>query len=77
MPSLTETTRHHDFGPRFWAKLRAQFIRIDAAHTRQAQLADLSQEASHDTGLSLEDLVGARAYEPALPFFLQSGFGKR
>jgi hypothetical protein len=37
----------------------------------------LSDEDVCDTGLSREDMLAESSHEPALPFFYQSGFGRR
>lgn len=50
-----------------------------AAKADPDQIAFAATDAAiaRDTGMSAEDATGIRAYQPDLPFFMQSGFGKR
>lgn len=59
-----------------FTRLRRQFARFEAAMAGQARRAALAPETLRDTGLSPDDLTGAPSHEPALPFFLQAGFGR-
>lgn len=63
-------------GPGLMARLRSHFARLHEARAGQARLAALKPETLSDTGLSPEDLTGAPSYDPALPFFMQAGFGR-
>ncbi|MFN5998980.1 MAG: hypothetical protein ACK47C_15735 [Paracoccaceae bacterium] len=60
-----------------WTRLRRHIAELDNAHGRQANLMCLSDADVSDSGLSREDLMTESSYEPALPFFFQSGFGRR
>lgn len=62
--------------PGFLARLRRHVARIEAAMAGQARLTSLAPETLRDTGLSPDDLTGAPSHDPALPFFLQAGFGR-
>lgn len=62
--------------PSLIARLRRSFARTAAALDGQARLNAVTDETLRDTRLSPEDLTGAASYDPALPFFLQSGFGR-
>jgi hypothetical protein len=50
---------------------------ITAAHTRRARLEAVTEADIRDTGLPAEELLGERGHEPALPFFMQRGFGRQ
>lgn len=50
--------------------------RTTTAMEGQARRTALTEETLRDTRLSPEDLTGATSHDPALPFFLQSGFGR-
>jgi hypothetical protein len=58
------------------ARVRRHLAGLDAAHARQARFAGLNGTESRDTGMSPQDLLCQTAYDPALPFFLQAGFGR-
>lgn len=60
--------------PGLWWHLGAHFARLGAAHAAQARLSRLSDADCRDTGLAAEDMLGAKTWDPALPFFLQRGF---
>ena len=62
--------------PSLITRLRRFFGRTETALAAQARLTALKDETLCDTRLSPEDLTGAPSYDPALPFFLQSGFGR-
>lgn len=63
--------------PGFMGRLRRHFARVDAAMTGQSSLSAIQPDTLRDTGRSAEDLTGAPSHDPALPFFLQAGFGHR
>ena len=63
--------------PSFMERLRRHFAPVEAAMPGQARLCSISPETESDTGFSAEELTGETSYDPALPFFLQSGFGDR
>ncbi|MFZ5710888.1 MAG: hypothetical protein ACOY4T_14605 [Pseudomonadota bacterium] len=56
---------------------QAQFARVRAAYVLQAEFSNLPDEALGDAGMSAEDILSARSYSEGLPFFMQSGFGRR
>lgn len=62
--------------PSFMMRLRSHFVRMAAARAGQARTSALSPDAVQDTGLPPEELTGAPAYDPELPFFLQASFGR-
>ena len=83
---LTETSRatsDRNPGALMWSwlsrwlqPLRASVARVSKAHARRCELANLPQNVMSDTGLSPEDATGIASYQPDLPFFMQSGFGR-
>lgn len=50
---------------------------IEQAHTQRRLYDHHPDTAFHDAGLSRDDALAVGSHQPALPFFLQSGFGKR
>ena len=62
--------------PSLIARLRPSFGKTRAAMEGQARLTAITKDTLRDTRLSPEDLTGAKSHDPALPFFLQSGFGR-
>lgn len=62
-----------------WARitraLRASVAQVDRAHSSRCELACLPDDIQRDTGLTPEEATGIRTFQPALPFFMQSGFG--
>ena len=77
MSSLTHAFQHQATNATLWARLSAHFSKIDAAHAKKARFAMLSEYCARDSGLSPEDFMAELAYDPALPFFMQSGFDRR
>ncbi|MCY1125658.1 hypothetical protein OU426_02225 [Frigidibacter sp. RF13] len=69
-------TAGHSCRPGLIHRLRRSFARTTAAMEGQARLSAVAIETLRDTRLSPEELTGALTYDPALPFFLQSGFGR-
>lgn len=63
-------------GPGWIDRLRRHVARLDAAMACQSRLSSLQAETLRDTGLSAEDLTGTPSHDPALPFFMQSRFGR-
>jgi hypothetical protein len=58
-------------------RLCRDFGRINVAMDGQTRLSAVRPETLRDTGRSPDDLTGVPTHDPALPFFLQSGFGRR
>ena len=57
-------------------RLRRAFAKTGAAMEGQARLSAINDETLRDIRLSAETLTGEASHDPALPFFLQSGFGR-
>jgi hypothetical protein len=55
-------------------RLRRHFAATETALAGQARRAAITAETLRDTRLAPEDLTGAPSHDPALPFFMQSGF---
>ena len=60
---------------RLWTKL--WFGGAERAHDRRRASEAAGAEAMRDTGLDPETASGIHAFQAELPFFMQSGFGKR
>lgn len=58
-------------------RLRQSFICTNTGMERRARLSALPTDATEDTGFDPGDLSGVASFDPDLPFFLQSGFGRR
>ncbi len=56
---------------------RAAVDKIDAAHALRCHRASFQVEDFHDTGIDPSDATGIAAWQPDLPFFMQSGFGQK
>jgi hypothetical protein len=56
---------------------RRQVARIEAAMAGQARRSAVRPDMLHDSGLTPDELTGAPSHDPALPFFMQAGFGRR
>lgn len=78
MPALAHTlpTQTCPSRPGLWARVQTHLARLGAAHDRQARFAHLNGSEARDTGLPPEVFLAEPAHDPALPFFLQSGFGR-
>lgn len=57
--------------------MQAHVAGISDAHARRAQFSSLPHEAVSDVAIPAEDILSAGSYSEALPFFMQSGFGRR
>ncbi len=85
MSNTTATPRWSDTAklraPGWLSHLKAHLSRAHAAteqaHTQRCLYDHHPDAAFHDAGLSREDALGLDSHQTALPFFLQSGFGKR
>jgi hypothetical protein len=62
--------------PGFLNRIHRHFARVEAAMASQSRLSSMGPETECDTGLSAEDLTGVASHDPALPFFMQAGFGR-
>ncbi|CAN1570751.1 hypothetical protein MCELHM10_03200 [Paracoccaceae bacterium] len=58
-------------------RLRRHFAATETALAGQARRSAITGDMLSDTRLAPEDLAGAPSHDPALPFFLQSGFGRK
>jgi hypothetical protein len=76
-PSLRRTFRFLDVLKGFRSSLRRHLDGVETAHAQRRALEAIPAEAEQDTGLSRSDLTGIPEWQPDLPFFMQSGFGKR
>ena len=56
---------------------RAPVDKIDAAHALRCHRASFLVEDIQDTGIDPSDATGIAAWQPDLPFFMQSGFGRK
>ena len=63
--------------PGLWARLWAHVGLVNAAHARQLRFSGEMAQISRDIGLPVEVLLNETAYDPNLPFFMQSGFDRR
>jgi hypothetical protein len=63
-------------GPGILQRLRRHLARIETALAGQARRAELDPAALRDSGLTPDELTGAPSHDPALPFFMQAGFGR-
>ena len=71
VPSKAPTSR-----PGLWSRVQTHLAQLNAAHDRQTRFAHLNGSEARDTGLPPEVLLAEPAHADALPFFLQSGFGR-
>lgn len=51
--------------------------KIDAAHALRCHRASFLAGDVQDTGIDPSDATGIAAWQPDLPFFMQSGFGQK
>lgn len=58
-------------------KARHRIGKAARAHDRRRQSKALGDETQRDTGLAPETATGQRRWQGDLPFFMQSGFGRR
>ncbi|MDP3195788.1 hypothetical protein [Tabrizicola sp.] len=74
--NLRDHAAAHSFFQVLVTHLRRRVAHTEAAMERQSRLAAIQPDTVGDTGLAPEDLTGVATYDPALPFFMQSGFGR-
>ena len=51
--------------------------RVEEAHAARCTLASFSGAEFQDTGIDPSDATGIPSWQPDLPFFMQSGFGRK
>ncbi len=56
---------------------RASVHKVEAAHAARCNLASFSAKEIQDTDIDPSDATGIASWQPDLPFFMQSGFGRR
>ena len=56
---------------------RAPMNKIDTAHALRCHRASFLVEDTQDTGVDASDATGIAAWQPDLPFFMQSGVGQK
>lgn len=56
---------------------RAWLASAENAHVLRCTLESLPAETFRDTGIDPRDATGIASCQPDLPFFMQSGFGRR
>jgi hypothetical protein len=61
----------------FPGAVRTFLHRAELAHVSRCNLASVSAMVVRDSGLDPSDATGIAAWQPDLPFFMQSGFGQR
>ena len=62
--------------PSLWSRLISHITGVNAAHARQLRFSPAMDAVARDCGLPVEGVLGITAYDPALPFFMQRGFGR-
>ena len=55
----------------------ASLRKVEEAHALRCNLATFSAEEFQDTGIDASDATGIASWQPDLPFFMQSGFGRK
>jgi hypothetical protein len=56
---------------------RASVQKAETAHASRCKLASYAAEDFRDTGVDPSDATGIASWQPDLPFFMQSGFGRK
>lgn len=56
---------------------RAGLHKAEVAHTSRCTLASFSAEHLQDTGIDPSDATGIASWQPDLPYFMQTGFGRK
>jgi hypothetical protein len=64
-------------GPGILQRLHRHFAGVETAMAGQARRAALPPDTLSDSGLTPDELTDAPSHDPALPFFMQAGFGRR
>lgn len=60
-----------------WRPAHARPDVVAAAHARRCALDGVTPADVRDIGLAREDATGVPTIQPDLPFFMQSGFGRK
>ena len=76
-PSVQTTTNTRHWLFRFVAHLNQSHAAIEQARTQQRTHDHHPDAVFRDAGRSRDDATGIGSHQPKLPFFMQSGFGKR
>jgi hypothetical protein len=58
-------------------RTRACLHRAEVANASPCNLAAFSAEDFQDTGIDPSDATGIASWQPDLPFFMQTGFGRK
>jgi hypothetical protein len=56
---------------------RTSLHKVEVAHISRCDLASFSAEEFQDTRIDPSDATGIPSWQPDLPFFMQSGFGRK
>jgi hypothetical protein len=56
---------------------RARLHKVEVANATRCNLASFSAEEFQDTGIDPSDAAGIASWQPDLPFFMQTGFGRK
>ena len=56
---------------------RAPLRKLDLSHAARCHHAAFAAEEARDTGMDASDATGIESWQPDLPFFMQSGFGRK
>ena len=59
------------------AGARTSWQRVEDAHAARYTFSSFSDAEFHDTGIDPSDATGIPSWQSDLPFFMQSGFGKK
>lgn len=51
--------------------------KVEDAHAARCALASFSDAEFQDSGIDPSDATGIPSWQPDLPFFMQSGFGRK
>ena len=55
----------------------ASVRRVEEAQAARCTRASFSEEDFQDTGRDASDATGIASWQPALPFYMQGGFGRK
>jgi hypothetical protein len=60
-----------------FAWIRKTLHAVEDAHQSRCNLSSFAAEEFEDTGVDPSDATGITSWQPDLPFFMQSGFGRK